>query len=165
MDFFQIIKRCCQIHAQATSLLKRNKHWIAFRVWLYEKQLGSLMGISHSPRCRWCVIFLLFLFCVYIWSSGMTRLPRSRLSKQNEMNKNRYKHFSQSVNTKAMPMRIHKSKLTKSYFYHVAMSMSSLARWSRLYLSTKRYYSAYWASRLSRYFFHINIQLVSNTSP
>ena len=73
----------------------------------------------------------------------MTRLPRSRLSKQNEMNKNRYKHFSQSVNTKIMPMRIHKSKLTKSYFYQVAMSMSSLARWSRLYLSTKRYYSAY----------------------
>ena len=75
----------------------------------------------------------------------MTRLPRSRLSKQNEMNKNRYKHFSQSVNTKIMSMRIYKFKLTKSstHFYHVVMSMSSMARWSRLYLSTKRYYSAY----------------------
>ena len=156
MDFFQTIKRCCQVHVQATSLLKRN-----------EKQLGSLRGISHSPRCCWYVIFLLFLFCVYIWSSRMTRLPRSRLSKQNEMNKNRYKHFSQSVNTKIMSMPIYKFKLTKSstHFYHVVMSMSSMARWSRLYLSTKRYYSAYWASRLSRYFFHINIQLVSNTSP
>ena len=107
-------KRCCQVHVQATLLLKRNKHWNAFRVWLYEKQLGSLRGISLSPRCCWYVIFLLFLFCVYIWSSGMTRLPRSRLSKRNEMNKNRYKHFSQPVKTKIMRMRMYKFKLTKS---------------------------------------------------
>ena len=67
-----------KVHVQATSLLKRNKHWNAFRVWLYEKQLGSLRGISHSRRCCWYVIFLLFLFCVYIWSSGMTRF-RSKM--------------------------------------------------------------------------------------
>ena len=66
MDFFQTIKRCCQVHVQATSLLKRNKHWNAFRVWLYEKQLGSLRGISHSPRCCGYGKSLLFLFCVYM---------------------------------------------------------------------------------------------------
>ena len=114
IDFFQTIKRCCQVHVKATSLLKRNKHWNAFRVWLYEKQLGSLKGISHSPRCCWYVISLLFLFWVYIWSRGMTRLPRSHLSKRNEMNKNRCKHFSQPVKTKIMRMHMYKFKLTKS---------------------------------------------------
>ena len=33
-----------KVHVQATSLLKRNKHWNAFRVWLYEKQLRLLRG-------------------------------------------------------------------------------------------------------------------------
>ena len=33
-----------KVHVQATSLLKRNKHWNAFRVWLYEKQLDPLRG-------------------------------------------------------------------------------------------------------------------------
>ena len=65
MDFFQTIKRCCRVHVQATSLLKRNKHWNAFRVWLYEKQLGSLRVMSHWPRCCWYVKSILFSFCVY----------------------------------------------------------------------------------------------------
>ena len=56
----------------------------------------------------------------------MTRLPRSRLSKQNEMNKNRYKHFSQPVKTKIMQMRMYKFKLAKTYFHDVVMSMSSM---------------------------------------
>ena len=44
-----------------------------------------------------------------------------------------------------MRMRIYQLKLTKSstYFYHVVMSVSSLARWNRLYIDTKIYYSAY----------------------
>ena len=41
----------------------------------------------------------------------MTRLSRSRLSKRNEMNKNRYKHFSQPVNTKNMRMHMYKLQL------------------------------------------------------
>ena len=45
-SFFQTTKRCGQVQIQATSLLKRNKHWDAFRVWLYEKQFGSLRGYS-----------------------------------------------------------------------------------------------------------------------
>ena len=63
---FLTIKCFCQVHVQATSLLKRNKHWNAFRVWLYEKQLGSLREISHAPRCCCYVKSLLFLFCVYM---------------------------------------------------------------------------------------------------
>ena len=141
IDLFQTIKRGCQVQVQATSVLKRNKHWNALRAWLHEKQLGSLRGIFHSPRCCWSVIFLLFLFCAYIWSSRMTRLPRSRISKWKEMNKNRYKDFSQSVQTKIM--RMYKFKSTKTYFYHVVMSMSSLARRNRLYFKAKIYYSAY----------------------
>ena len=67
--FFETIKRCCQVHVQATSLLKRNKHWITFKLWLHEKQLGSLRGISHSPGCCWYVKSPLFFF-MFIWSRG-----------------------------------------------------------------------------------------------
>ena len=63
--FFQTIKCCCQVHVQATSLLKRSKHWNAFRVWLYEKQLSSLGEISHSPRCWWYVKSFIFILCLY----------------------------------------------------------------------------------------------------
>ena len=41
-------------------------------------------------------------------------LPGSRLSKQNGMNKNRYKHFSQPVETNIMQMHMYQLKLTKS---------------------------------------------------
>ena len=75
----------------------------------------------------------------------MTRLPRSRLSTRNEMNKNRYKHFSHAVKMKIMRMRMYKFKFRKcsTYCYHVVMSMSSLAKWNGLHLNTKIYYSAY----------------------
>ena len=43
---------------------------------------------------------LFYFHFVFIWSKGMTRLPRSRLSKRNEMNKNWHKHFSQPGKTK-----------------------------------------------------------------
>ena len=33
---------------------------------LYEKQLGSLGGMSHSPRCCGYAKSLLFSFCVYM---------------------------------------------------------------------------------------------------
>ena len=49
-------------------------------------QLGSLKGVSLSPRCCWNVKSLFFHY-VFIWSRGMTRSPRFRLSKRNEMNK------------------------------------------------------------------------------
>ena len=37
---------------------------------------------------------LFYFHFEFIWSRGMTRLPSSRLSKRNRLNKNRYKHFS-----------------------------------------------------------------------
>ena len=70
--FFQTIKRCCQVHVQAISFLKRNKHWNTFRVRLYREQLGSLRGVSHSLRCCWYVKSFLFLFCVYMIKGGGT---------------------------------------------------------------------------------------------
>ena len=57
--------------------------------------------------------YLLFLFCVYT-IKGMARLPISRYSKRNGMNKNRYKHFRHSAATKIMEMRMYQLKLTKS---------------------------------------------------
>ena len=55
----------------------------------------------------------------------MMYLPRSRLSKRNGMNKNRYEHFSQPGETKIIRMCMYQFKLTKSetYFYHVVMNM------------------------------------------
>ena len=54
----------------------------------------------------------------------MKCLPKSPLSKRNGMNKNRYKHFRQPVETKIMQMRMCKFKLTKnlSFFGHEHVS-------------------------------------------
>ena len=57
--FFQIIKRCCQVHVQATSMFEiisigmfqKEAIFCYFQSMLYEKQLGLLRGISHLPRC------------------------------------------------------------------------------------------------------------------
>ena len=55
---------CCQVHVQAASLLKRNKHWNAFRVWLYHKQLGLLKGnIPLTEILQICQIFFIFILC------------------------------------------------------------------------------------------------------
>ena len=57
----------------------------------------------------------------------MTRLPRFCLSKQNRMNKNRYKHFSQPDET-VMRMRMYRFKLAKSlksiFFKEIASTRS-----------------------------------------
>ena len=50
--FLQTIKCCFQVQVQATSLLKRNKHWNAFRVWLYEKHLVHLCGYPTHQGSR-----------------------------------------------------------------------------------------------------------------
>ena len=56
---FQTRKRCCQVHVEATLLFKiisigmfqKEANFCYFQSMLYEKQLGLLRGISHSPRC------------------------------------------------------------------------------------------------------------------
>ena len=93
-------------------MFKKEKFFVALKLWLYEKQLGSYGGMSHSPRCCVYVKTLLFSFCVYV-IKGVKRLPRSVLSKQNGMSKNRYKHFGQPGET-VMRMRMYQFKLTKS---------------------------------------------------
>ena len=72
--FFQTIKRCCQVHVQTTLLFKiisigmfqKEAIFCYFQSMLYEKQLGLLRVISHSPRCFRYVKSLLFSFCVYM---------------------------------------------------------------------------------------------------
>ena len=64
--FLQTIKYCCQVHVQDTSLLKRNKHWNAFRVWLYDKQLGSLKGdIPLTDMLLICQISFILILSLY----------------------------------------------------------------------------------------------------
>ena len=48
---------CCQVHLQAASL-KRNKHWNAFRVWLYHKG-----DIPFTEILQICQIFFIFILC------------------------------------------------------------------------------------------------------
>ena len=100
----------------------------------------------------------LFYYCsVFIWSRGMKCLQKSPLSKRNGMNKNRYKHFRQPVETKIMQMRMYQFKLTKNLFLsHGCQHVSSLVRWNRLY----RHKNITEPDRLSRYFFHISTQLL-----
>ena len=75
IDFFQTIKRCCQVHVQVTSLfkkisigmLKKKQFFVTFKVCLYEKQLGSLeRDIPFTEMCCVYVKSLLFSFCVYM---------------------------------------------------------------------------------------------------
>ena len=110
IKFLQTIKCCCQVHIQAKSLLKRNKHQNAFRVWLCEKQLGLLRVILHSPGCCWHVRSLLFLFYVYM-SRGMTRLLD--ISKRNGRTKIDI-NTSGSLSRRKLQMRMYQFKLTKS---------------------------------------------------
>ena len=75
--------------------------------------LARLGGISHSTRCVAYVSNLFYFHFVFMLSRGMMRLLRSRLSKQNGMNKNQYKYFIQPGET-VMRMRMYQFKLTKS---------------------------------------------------
>ena len=145
-------KCCCEVHIQATWLLKRNKHWNAFSVWLYKKQLGSLRGISHSPRCCWYVKSLLLLFCVYM-IKGDDALTVISPFEAKSVNKNRYEHFRQPAETKIMQMCMYQFKLTKNLFLSRGYEhVSSLARWNRLFIDTK--------ILLSQTAYHINTQLL-----
>ena len=64
------IKSCRLTRKPGYVKFKLNLIWLdlmqpsktALRVWLYEKQLGLLWGISHSPRCCWYVKSLLFSY-------------------------------------------------------------------------------------------------------
>ena len=74
IDFLQIIKRCCEVHVQTTSLFRiiaigmfqKEAIFCYFKGMLYEKRVNLLRGISHSPRFWWCVKSFLFSFCVYL---------------------------------------------------------------------------------------------------
>ena len=56
--------------------------------------------------------YFFYFHFVFIYDQAEWRAYRD-LAFRNEMNKNRYKHFSQPVKTKIMRMRIYKFKLTK----------------------------------------------------
>ena len=125
-------------------MLKRNKHWNAFKAWLYEKQLGSLGDFPLPEMLLTCQICFIFL-CLYDQGGW------------NGMNKNRYKHFRQHVETKIMQMRMYQFKLTKNLFLsRVYKHVSSVARWNSLY----RHRNITEPDHLSGYFFNINTQLL-----
>ena len=50
--------------------LRKKQFFVTFWECLYEKQLGSLRGISHSPRSCWHVKSLLLSFWVYMMQGG-----------------------------------------------------------------------------------------------
>ena len=122
-------------------MLKRNKHWNAFKAWLYEKQLGSLGDFPLPEMLLTCQISFIFL-CLYDQGGW------------NGMNKNRYKHFRQHVETKIMQMRMYQFNLAKNLFLSRGCKhVSSLARWNRHKNITE-------PGSLLGHFFHINTQLL-----
>ena len=70
MDFFQTIKRCCEVHVQATSFLKRNKHWNAFRVWLYEKNNLVRLGGYPTHLDVADMSYFFYFYFVFIYDQG-----------------------------------------------------------------------------------------------
>ena len=126
-------------------IFKKEANFFTFWVWLYEKKIGSFRGISHSPRCCCYVKSLLFSFWVYM-IRGMTRLPSSRLSKRNGLNKNRCKREKEIIQ-----MRMYQFKLPNStkelnlFLWRGYEHVFSLTRWNKLYINKKRYYPAYQA--------------------
>ena len=85
-----------------------------FRVWLYWKQLGSLKGSSHSPRCCWhvrslfsfcvCMLISIFILCLYD-RGGWRGMRRTKLDMNTSVSLTKRK-FCECVCTKF--------KLTKS---------------------------------------------------
>ena len=51
-------------------VLRKKQFFVTFWVCLYGKQLGSLRGISHSPRCWWHVKSFSLSFWVYMMQGG-----------------------------------------------------------------------------------------------
>ena len=92
------------------------------------------------------------------------RLRRSRLSKQNGMNKNWHKHFSQPGETKIIQIHLYQFKLTESeaYFHHVVMNMCLVWRDQTDFSYTQKYIIPLTEpAPITVYFFHINTQLQS----
>ena len=97
--FFQTITRCCQVHAQATSLFKKISigmfQWeaifVTFRVWLHEKQLGPFGGDILLTRmlliCQTSFIFILCLCDQGGWRAYRYLVFRSKMWwKKNDIN-------------------------------------------------------------------------------
>ena len=155
--FLQTIKCCFQVQVQATSLLKRNKHWNAFRVWLYEKHLVHLCGYPTHQGSR----------KKSLWKKNPETLNLTlsltwhRCGK-NPPGKNPWELFSGGgffpdtvvdikslsflfciymimgkVEMKIMQMRMYQFKITKSLFLSRCEHVSCLGRWNRLYIDTK----------------------------
>ena len=82
----------------------------------------------------------------FIWSRVMTRLPSSRLSKRNGLNKNRCKREKEVTQ-----MRMYQFKLPNStkelnlFLWRGYEHVFSLTRWNKLYINKKIYYAAYQA--------------------
>ena len=134
LDFFQKIKLCCQEHVQASRIythefLRKKQFFLTFWVWLYKKQLGSLRGIYHSPRCCWYVKSLLFSFWVYMIKGDDTLTEISPFEVKWVEQKSI--QTLQPSETKIIQMRMYQFKLAKSqtYFYDVVMIMYNLTRW------------------------------------
>ena len=107
--------------------LRKKKFVVTFKIWLFEKQ-------GHIPLNQMllmCQRSFIFTMCLYVQGDW-------------PILENRYKNFSQPVETKIMRKRMNQSVWTISArgFQHA----SSLARWNRLYINTKTYYPADWVS-------------------
>ena len=108
---------------------------------------------------------LFYFHFVFISLRGTTRLLRSRLSKQNGINKNWYKNFSQPGETKLIRMHMYQFKLTKSqaYIYHAIRNMCLVCKMKQALHKHKNMLSHLLSQPAYRDFlFHLNTQLESD---
>ena len=135
--------------------LKKKHFFVAFRLWLYEKQLGLLSGIFHSRRCCWYTSNLFYFHFVF-YDKGWWRVYRN-LAFRSKMTWTKI-----NINTLA---RVARQKLCKCVCTSLNQQrvklilprgnehVSILARSNWLYINTKIYYRTYWASAIIRIFF------------
>ena len=113
---------------------------------LYEKQLGLLRGISHSPRCCWRVKSFLFSFCVYMIKSDDTLIDIQ---------------FRQPGET-VMRMLMHQFKLTKELNLFFITWLCLVWRDGTDFTLTQKYVILLLSQPTYRHlFFHIKTQLES----
>ena len=114
----------------------------------YGYMRSNLARLGEYPT-HWDVADMSNLFYFYfgfVWSSEMIRLPSSRLSKRNGLNKNRCKREKEIIQ-----MRMYQFKLPNStkelnlFLWRGYEHVFSLTRWNKLYINKKIYYPAYQA--------------------
>ena len=118
---------------------------LLFEYGYMRRKLVRLGGyLTHQDVAAMSNLF--YFHFEFIWSRGMTRLPSSRLSKRNGLNKNRCKREKEIIQMHMYQFKLPNStKELNLFLWRGYEHVFSLTRWNKLYINKKRYYPAYQA--------------------